>query len=418
MFARVTIVWLVLLVGSGCARNTSGAELAVEPQFAISSPEFGRSVGPLLGAPITDGNKIEILVNGAEIFPAMLEAIRKAEKTINFETFIYWKGEIGRKFTEALSERARAGVEVHLILDWFGSFNKVDHEYIETMRQNGVQAHYFNPLNPFSLSRINNRTHRKLLIIDGKIGFIGGVGIADVWDGNAESREHWRDTHFKLQGPAVAQMQAGFIDIWRQINRSILQGDAYFPPLPAAGEVQAHVFTSSPMHGSENAYLMYRMSIAAARESILIGSAYFVPDDQTIDAMVEAKKRGVRVEVIVPGHFIDVEAARVASRSKWGKLLDAGIEIYEYQPTMYHCKLMVVDGIWTSVGSANFSNRSFRRNDEANMSAIDRGVAKRLTEIFEMDKKKSRRITNAMWKQHPFRERFKEFFVRPVRSEF
>ena len=264
---------------------------------------------------------------------------------------------------------------------------------------------------------MNNRTHRKLLVVDGKIGFTGGVGIADIWQGHAQDPEHWRDTHFRLEGPAVAQMQAAFLDNWLKVQPRVLHGDDYFPPLEGAGGSLAQVFKSSFGEGGESTRLMYLVSIAAAKKSILLANAYFVPDSLAIEELVAASERGVRVEIIVPGKYIDSNIVRQASRGRWEKLLEAGVAIYEYQPTMYHVKVMVVDGMWSSVGSTNFDNRSFALNDEANLNVLDTAFAARQETIFEQDKGLARQVTLEMWRNRPRMERFKEWLSGLLRAQ-
>ncbi|MEO8201867.1 MAG: phospholipase D-like domain-containing protein, partial [Gemmatimonadota bacterium] len=337
------------------------AGLSIEPLYGVDSPQFIRSIGTLLGPGILEGNQVQVLLNGDQIFPAMLTAIRGAKRTITFETYIYWSGEIGREFADALCDRARNGVRVHLLLDWVGA-GKIDHAIVKEMRSAGVEVENYRPLKWYNLARLNNRTHRKLLVIDGTIGFTGGVGIADIWSGYAQDPDHWRDTHFALRGPAVAQMQAAFLDNWLKLRPGVLHGDDYFPPLTSAGDARGQVFKSSFGEGSESARLMYMLSIASAKHSILLSNAYFVPDQVAIAEIVAARRRGVRVEIIVPGRHIDSRTVRLASRGQWGPLLEAGVEIFEYQPTMFHVKVMVIDGIWSSVGSTNFDPRSFCLN--------------------------------------------------------
>jgi cardiolipin synthase len=346
----------------------------------------------------------------------MLEAIRGAQRSITFETYIYWSGKIGEEFTEALAERARSGVRVHVLLDWVGS-GRIDGAYLERMEQSGVQVERYHPLHWYTLSRLNHRTHRRLLVVDGRIGFTGGVGIGDEWLGDAQSPEHWRESHFRVEGPAVAQMQAAFLDNWLKTHAEVLHGNDYFPELPRAGDVFAQVFKSSSREGSESARMMYLLSIAAARESILISASYFVPDDLTVETLVDARRRGVLVRIILPGPVMDVEVSRKASRGRWGPLLEAGVEIYEYQPTMYHCKVMIVDGLWVSAGSTNFDNRSFRLNDEANLNVLDRAFAEALTRTFEEDRAKSRRIALAEWQRRPWKERVVEAAASLFRSQ-
>ena len=378
--------------------------------YDVADPQFQRSMSVLLGPPLLHGNRVDTLLNGEEIFPAMLKAIREARKTITFETYIYWSGEIGKEFADALAERAGSGVKVHVLLDWVGS-QKMDEELLERMRKAGVEIEKYHPLAWYSIDKLNNRTHRKLLVVDGRVGFTGGVGIADEWNGHAQDPDHWRDTHYRIEGPTVPQMQAAFVDNWTKVSGQTLHGDDYFPEAAMAGELFAQMFKSSRDGGSESTHLMYLMSIAAAAKTIDLSMAYFVPDDLATEALVAALKRGVRVRIIMPGTKTDAALVRRASRAKWGPILQAGAELYEYQPTMYHCKVLVVDGLWTSVGSTNFDNRSFRLNDEANLNIYDRGFAARQAADFEADLKRSRRITYEEWANRPLSEKAWEHFI-------
>ena len=375
--------------------------------YPVADQQFLRSMGVLLGPPLIDGNRVETLLNGDRIFPSMLQAISAAQQTINFETYIYWSGEIGKRFAEALAERARAGVKVNVLVDWLGS-QKMDNDSIETMTRAGVDFRKYRPLHWYNLGRVNNRTHRKLLIVDGRVGFTGGVGIADNWTGHAEDPEHWRDNHYRLEGPAVAQMQAAFMDNWTKVSGTVLHGNAYFPPAKPSGPMSAQVFQSSSQGGAESMHLMYLLSIAAATQTIDLAMAYFVPDEVTSEALVSAMKRGVRVRLILPGKIVDTDFVRNASRASWGPLLQAGALIHEYQPTMYHVKLLIVDGLWSSVGSTNFDARSFRLNDEANLNVYDAEFARLQIQTFEADLKHSQRITYEQWQARPWSEKLKE----------
>jgi cardiolipin synthase len=379
----------------------------LEHRYGVAEPQFRRELGTLLGPAIIDGNRVQNFENGDEIFPAMLSAIRGAEHTITFESYIYWSGRIGREFAEALKERARAGVRVHVLIDWAGS-QKMEERLTDEMEKAGIQVQRYHPLRWYNLARMNNRTHRKLLVVDGKIGFTGGVGIADPWDGDAHDPVHWRDSHYRLDGPAVAQMQAAFMDNWIKTSGHVLQGVEYFPPLEPDGSALAQVFTSSPSGGGDSMQLMYLLSITAAEKRIDLSAAYFVPDSLTRQALRSALQRGVRVRIIVPGTNTDVEVARKASRSDWGELLQAGAEIYEYQPAMFHCKMMLVDSQLASVGSTNFDNRSFRLNDEANLNVYDKAFVARLENVFDADLGKSRRISYKQWQDRPLREKAME----------
>jgi cardiolipin synthase len=293
---------------------------------------------------------------------------------------------------------------VHVLLDWVGS-GKISDAILKEMQEAGVEIQRYNPPHWYKFGRLNNRTHRKILVVDGKIGFTGGVGIADLWGGRAQDAEHWRDTHYRMEGPAVAQMQSAFHDNWVEVTGTVLHGPGYFPALAPVGEHWAQMFVSSPGGGSESMQLMYLLSLAAAQKNIRISASYFVPDDVTIETMVAALKRGVKVQLILPGPIIDNDIVRRASRATWGPLLRAGAEIYEYQPTMYHCKIMVVDDAWVSVGSTNFDNRSFAINDEANLNIHDRAFAREQVANFDADLKQSRRITLHEWEDRPWTEK-------------
>jgi cardiolipin synthase A/B len=407
---------VAVVVALNLAPGRRAVAYALEHEYAVGDSQFARTMGSLLGPAILPGNRVTPLINGVEIFPAMLAAIRDARQTINFETYIYWSGDIGRQFADALSERARAGVKVHLTVDWVGA-GRMDEALIEEMVLAGVVVVKYHPPRWYTLGRLNNRTHRKLLIVDGSIGFTGGVGIADNWQGNAEDPDHWRDSHFRIEGPAVAQMQAAFMDNWIETRAGVLDGPAYFPDLDPVGEHLAQVFQSSSGGGSESVRLMYLLSIAAAAHSIRVANAYFVPDSLSVAMLLAARRRGVRVEIVVPGRHIDAGVVRQASRSRWGPLLEAGVEIYEYLPTMYHTKVMIVDDAWVSVGSTNFDSRSFRLNDEANLNVLNAEFASGQIREFEQDKARSRRVTYEAWRARPWHERAREWLAGLFRAQ-
>jgi cardiolipin synthase A/B len=365
---------------------------------------------------MAQGNRVTSLLNGDQVFPAMLDAIRSAKRSIDFETYIYWSGTVGREFGDALAERARAGVPTHLLIDWLGS-TKADEKILDAMRDAGVEIVRYRPLRWYSVDRINHRTHRKLLVVDGRIGFTGGVGIADQWLGHAQDKEHWRDSHFRVEGPVVAQLQAAFLDNWVEAEGHVLDGEAYFPRLVPVGSDFAQVFRSAPGEGSASMRLMYLLAIAAATRSILIANAYFVPDSQTVAMLVEARRRGAEVEIVVPGPVLDAQIVRRASRATWGPLLEAGVRIYEYQPTMYHTKVMVVDDVWASVGSTNFDDRSFRLNDEANLNVLDPAFGREQARVFADDRRRSRQVTLEAWRRRPLLERVQERWATLVKSQ-
>ena len=395
----VGLLGLVFLIASVFSVKAEEKEIRYElpHRFGVEDPQFLRCMGQLLGPGVLAGNRVQALQNGDQIFPAMLEAIHSARQSITFETYIYWSGDIGKKFSDALCERARAGVKVHVMLDWVGC-GKMEGKYLKELKATGVEVEQYHPLRWYNLGRLNNRTHRKLLVVDGRIGFTGGVGIADLWDGHAQSRDHWRDSHYQLEGPAVAQMQAAFTDNWIKTRNEVLLGSNYFPELKPVGGSLAQVFKSSRGEGSESVRLMYLLSIASATKTIRLQAAYFVPDELAIETFVAARKRGVKIEIILPGPNTDAKIVQRASRALWGTLLDAGVEIYEYQPTMYHCKVIIVDDVWVSVGSTNFDDRSFRLNDEANLNIYEASFAAAQVKVFEEDKGKSRLMTRAEFK--------------------
>lgn len=414
----ITVVLTVLAVALAMnfATPEKKLERKINHRYAVADPQFRREMSVMLGPSIVPGNRVSDLENGEQIFPAMLEAIRSARRTITFETYIYWSGKVGQQFADALSERARAGVKVHVVIDWMGSI-KMEGDLLTQMERAGVEVEHYRPLKWYNIGRLNNRTHRKLLVVDGTVGFTGGVGIADQWSGHAQDPDHWRDLHFRVQGPVVSQFQAAFNDNWIKTTGEVLNGDAYFPPLEKAGDMDAHLFIASPAGGSESMHLMYLMAIAAAEHSIDLQAAYFVPDELIIKALIAARHRGVRVRVLLPGKHIDSATVRLASKAHWGELLLADVEIYEYQPTMMHNKLLIVDRLLVSVGSTNFDVRSFRLNDEASLNVYDATFAARMTEVFEQDLKPSVRYTYERWQQRPFKEKFAERFILPLKSQ-
>jgi cardiolipin synthase len=412
VLATLAVVFVAFNLGSGERK----IERRLERLYGTADAQFARTLGVLLGPSIVEGNRVQTLRNGEQIFPAMLQAIRDARRSVDLETYIYWSGSIGREFAEALAERARAGVPVHVLLDWAGSI-KMDDALIAQMRDAGVRVERFHKPHWSHLPRLNNRTHRKVLVVDGTLGFTGGVGIADQWRGHAEDEHHWRDTHFRVEGPVVAQMQAVFLDNWMKATGVVLHGEDYFPALRPAGAQPAQMFSSSPSGGSESMHLMYLMAITAAERSIVLSSAYFVPDSLAVDALAAAARRGVQVRILVPGKKTDAAVVRRASRGRWGALLEAGVQIAEYEPTMFHCKVLVVDELLVSVGSTNFDNRSFRLNDEANLNVLDRDFAREQLTIFDDDLQYARAVTLQAWKQRPWREKLVEHAAALLRTQ-
>lgn len=407
---------LVLLLLQNFKTPERVLDRKVEHRYTISDPQFRREMSVLLGPTIVQGNQVTALQNGKEIFPAMLQAIRSAQLSITFETHIYWSGEMGREFSQALSDRARAGVPVNVIIDWVGS-TKMDQSLLDSMQAAGVRLHRYRPLSWYNLGRMNNRTHRKLLVVDGRIGFTGGVGIADQWTGDGGDPEHWRDTHFRVEGPVVAQLQAAFNDNWIKSTGQVLNGPRYFPDLPERGSMVAHVFMASPSAGSESMHLMYLLAIAAAETSIDLAASYFVPDRLLIKALVAARARKVRVRILLPGPHIDSVTVKIASKAEWGELLQAGAQIHVYQPTMLHTKLLIIDSEFVSVGSTNFDIRSIRLNDEASLNIYCREFATRMTTVFESDLQSAEPYSLARWTHRPWSEKLSEKILLPIKSQ-
>jgi len=416
----IILMLLVTLVVVILALNLHTPEKKIKHQVkhchGIAAAQFRREMGALLGPAIVPGNRITALQNGAEIFPAMLRAIGAAQRSVTFETYIYWSGEVGNQFAAALIERARRGVRVHVMLDWLGS-EKIEDSLIERMQAAGVEVERYHALHCYSLGRINNRTHRKVLIIDGTIGFTGGVGIADQWNGRAQDPDHWRDSHFRLEGPVIGQMQAAFLDNWIKTTGNVLHGDAYFPDLAEVGELEMQMFISSPAGGSASMRLMYLTAITAAEHSIDIAAAYFIPDRLMAAELVRARQRGVRVRVLVPGKHTDSKIVRTISRREWGTLLGSGVEISEYEPTMMHTKMLIFDRLMVSVGSTNFDTRSFELNDEASLNVYDGGFARQMTEVFEADLASSSPYSLARWQRRPWTQRAAEAALLPIRAQ-
>ena len=398
-FTFVVTAFAVLLIAN-LTLGDKHIDQRVDSLYSTADPQFRRNMNVMFGPPLVPGNRVRSLIDGKTFFPDMLAAIRAAEKTITFESYIWWSGKIGAQFTQALIERARAGVKVHLLFDALGS-SKIDEEAVKAMKAAGIEVEKYNPWSITTLARINNRTHRKIMVVDGRIAYTGGAGIGDEW-------LEWRDTQFRIEGPVVAQVQAAFIENWIEVTGRVLHGPEYFPELKPAGQQSGQFIVTSPGGGSESMQLMYLVSIAAAAESIKLSAAYFVPDDVEVRTLVAAAKRGVRVQLVVPGPVTDSPLVRRASRSTWGKLLRAGVEFYEYQPTFFHCKVMVVDDTWVTLGSTNFDARSFSVNDEANLNVYDRDFAAEQARIFAEDLKRSRRVTLEEWENRPLTEKLWE----------
>jgi cardiolipin synthase A/B len=379
-------------------RSAVSAEDAAHPEY----------VAALVGTGLSRGNAFDVLTNGDQIFPAMLGAIDGARRRVSFETYIYSEGQAGTRFTEALERAARRGVTVNLVVDAVGA-DPAAKELFERLRQAGCRVAQFNLPAWYSLEEINYRTHRKILVVDGETGFTGGVGVADHWLGNAGSKEQWRDTQVRVRGPVVRMMEAAFYE-------NFLEADGTTPPVldppPSAigDDGQALVVRSSPSGGSNDLKRLYLLAVAAAKRSVDITTPYFVTDESTLWSLEDAVGRGVKVRVLMEGDLTDAMPVKYASRHMYDRLLQRGIELYEYQPTMMHTKTLVIDGIWSIFGSANFDNRSLELNDEMNLAVNSHSLAGRFLDDFENDLKASHRITLEEWRRRPgiakMRERF------------
>lgn len=387
---------------SGC--TLARPHYAPAPDVSVDQAAFVRTLEAHADAELVPGNRAQVLLNGDEIFPAMLAAIRQAKTTITFANFMYEQGDIARDMAEALAERCRAGVGVNVLLDAVGSKN-MPRAYKETMKRSGCHVASYHSLNPLALKRINHRNHRRVLVVDGRIGFTGGTGVGEKWTGNGRGRDHWRQTDVRVEGPIVRQIQAAFAENWREATGMLLSGDAYFPDIARRGRLVAQTIKSSPASGAADAYLLFLLAIEGARSSILLTNPYFVPDGTMTDAIVRAAKRGVDVSIITAG-VADTNLDRLvreASHAHFGRVLDAGAKIYEYGPALLHAKTMVVDGRWVSIGSANLDNRSFNLNNELNLAFMDRALAARMTEVFREDLKFTKRVGYDDWQRHRVR---------------
>jgi cardiolipin synthase len=416
MFSNRLLVVLVAgaFLAAGCHGPRMELTRPIVANTAVTDAAFRDSLAAVIGTPFVGGNRITRLLNGDEIFPSMLQAIVAATNTIMFENYLWSSGPLSDQFIAALTERARAGVDVRMIVDSFGS--NIDAADVKRLRAAGAKLIFYNPPFPHFIHRLNFRDHRKLLIVDGAVGFSGGACIADAWTGKAEASEKWRDTHFRIEGPLVAQLQGVFADNWLKTQGELIFGEKFFPTLEPRGDCVAQAFKSSPEGPRETTRLVYLSAIAGARKNIRIAQSYFVPDELSIQALIDACQRGVRVEIITPSH-IDAGAVRRASRSLWPRLLKSGVIFYEYGPAMYHCKIMIVDDYFVTAGSVNFDERSFHINDESNINVLDRGLADQLITDFERDKAQSTQMTLRRMKRTAWYKRAYESLAGLFRSQ-
>jgi len=386
-------------------------------ELDVGSDDFLRATEAITMAPIAHGNDIELFINGDEIFPAMLETMRGAQRSLNFLTYLYWRGEIAGEVAAALCERAKAGVEVNVLLDAVGSA-KMDRDLLRKMDDAGVTFAYFRPPKAYAVRRLNNRTHRKLLIADGEVGMTGGVGIAERWTGNAQDPEHWRDTHVRVRGPIVRGLQGAFAENWLEATGDVLVGTTYLPDLePVSDDAAMQVVRSTAEVGDTNVEALYFLAIACARTSLHLTSAYFAPRPAFVEALTDAARRGVDVRVLVPGPHIDKQVVRQAGHAAYGDLLDAGVQIFEYCPTMIHAKTLTIDGTWSSVGSVNFDNRSFQLQDEVTLCVSSNTFAAQLDAQFERDLERSAQIEVERWNGRPLPGRLREGLTKIMRRE-
>jgi cardiolipin synthase A/B len=398
-------------------RRESGHGYDLVGEIDPADASFMRAAEAITGAPISVGDEVELLINGDEIFPAYLETIRGAERTLCLTTYVYWRGDIAREVAEAVAERARAGIRCHVIIDAVGGL-KMERDVVGVMLDAGVQVSRFRPPKPYAFRRIANRTHRKLLIADGRVGMTGGVGIAEEWTGDAEDPDHWRDTHVRVRGPVVRGLFGAFADNWLEATGDVLVGEDYLPDLPESdGGGPMMVVRSSAGVGDTNVEALYYLAIAAARRSLDLTAAYFVPRPAFIEALCDAAERGVRIRVLVPGPHIDKGPVRIAGRAGYDDLVGCGVELWEYQPTMLHAKTMVVDEVWASVGSVNFDNRSFQLHDEATLCVRCEAFAGRLTAQFERDLERADRIEPERWAGRGRLQRATEAALKLARRE-
>lgn len=381
------------------------------------TPAFARLVEGATGAPVRTGNRVRILRNGDQTFPAMLDAIAAAKSTVDLSSYIIWPGEITDRFTEALCERAEAGVEVNVVVDAYGSAKLAGHATVAALEESGVNIVFFRPPAWYSVDKLNNRMHRRLLIVDGRIGFAGGVGIADVWTGNAQDAEHWRETHVQVEGPAVRDILGGFMENWAEAAHVVLDA-GHLPELEAYDDgVGLQVVRSSPQSGGTSTSQLFYAAIAGAQERLWITTAYFSPDEAFLDLLCEAPARGVDVQILVNGPNVDKEVVRETGQRQYGRLLEAGVRIFEYQQTMLHAKTMIVDG-WANIGSSNLEHRSLGLDDELMVAFSDPALVADVAQHFQEDLGVSEEFDLERWRRRPLTKRAKEAAGDLLRQSF
>lgn len=409
MFGTLGVLTVVIV---SCVRTPTPI---VFPQVSIEEPSFAPTMEAYTAAPVRWGNRVDVLLNGEQIFPAQLEAIRSARKTFTYAQYVYETGPPAQALLKAMSERCRAGVHGHVLVDGVGS-SAMPVDSREILQQAGCEFAIFRPVDLPTIGDLNNRNHRRILVVDGRIGFTGGSGASSKWMGNGRRQGYWRQTDVRIEGHAVTDLQAAFAENWLEATGHALGGADYFPRQEKRGEVPAQIVRSSPERGGQFVYLMHVFAISSARRTIRITNPYFVPDAGITEALLKARGRGVQIVLLLPGP-IDHEIVEAASRAGFGRLLDAGVEIYEYQSGLLHAKTMTIDGAWAMVGSANLDNRSLALNNEISLVAYDREVAGRLERVFHDDLSHSRPVDPGSWHARSFWKRFWEFLSLPIQRE-
>jgi len=386
------------------------AVYALETDLDVESPQFPLTMTGMTGMPLVPGNQVALFNNGDQFFPAMLDAIESAEHSITMEQYIFWEGKVGRRFAEAFAEKARSGVQVKLLLDAVGS-STLGEPIVKILEAGGCQLAWFRPIHWYTMIRANRRDHRKSLMVDGKIAFTGGAGIADHWLGDAQGARSWRDLMVRVEGPAAIGQQSGFAQNWLQCTGEILTGEDYFPLPRNAGTIDVQTIVSSPLEGMGASGTMHLIAVQCARRHLCIANPYFIPDPRLIEMLGQAVRRGVAVKLMVAGRHNDTWWARQNSVRLYGRLLEAGVEIFEFLPTMLHQKTVLVDDAWGSVGTANFDNRSFALNDETSVCFRDRDLVGQLHEIFLADLERCKKVSLRQWKKRGFWQRAGEQFA-------
>jgi cardiolipin synthase A/B len=406
------IAALVLFAHSACATVQPPLVL---PKVAVSDPAFVPTMEAYTNAAVTSGNRVELLLNGDQIFPAQVEAIRSARRSITYAQYFYEDGRPAEQIVQAISERCRAGIRARVLLDAFGTL-KMPVSLVQELETSGCYVAKFRPISPWTVENANNRNHRRIIVVDGRTGFTGGSGASSKWMGDGRQKGQWRETDVRVEGPIVNDLQGAFAENWLEATGEMLGGDAYFAPQPARGNVVAQIVRSSPASGSVAMYNMYLLAITAARRTIFLTNPYFLPDDRMTRSLIEAKQRGVRVVLLLPGK-IDNNIVRQASRGGFGRLFDADVEIFEYRSGLLHAKTMVVDSRWATVGSANMDNRSFALNEELNVALYDGPMAARLEKVFADDLVHSRRLDAAQWRARGPLDRMLELLAMPFKEQ-